>query len=85
MIQRLIPKNTIRFLGIQYDGDNHQEILEFCRWCHYQPNSETLIICIHGACAEVEINDWVVNTLDDEFIIMTDREVKALFKPNCSR
>ena len=85
MIQRLIPKNTIRFLGIKYDGTNHQEILNFCRWCHYQPTVETLIICIHGACAEVEINDWVVNTLDDEFIIMTDREVKALFKPNGSR
>lgn len=83
MVQRLIPKATIRFLGMQYDSTNHREIINWCKYCHYQPDG--LYICIHGKCIEVAKDDWIVNTFDDQFTILTDKEVKAIFKPLGSR
>ena len=85
MIQRLIPKNTVRLLGIQYDDTNYIEILNFCKWCHYQPNSETLIFCIQDVVIEIEVGDWIINTIDNEFIILSNKEVEAIFKPIGSR
>lgn len=83
MVQRLIPKTTIRLLGIQYDGTNHREIINWCKYCHYQTNE--LFICLHGECIKVTKDDWIVNTVDNEFNILTNKEVSAIFKPLGSR
>jgi len=83
MVQRLIPKTTIRFLGIQFDGTNYKEIINWCKYCHYQVDE--LFICLHGKCIKVTKDDWIVNTFDDEFTILTDKEVQAIFKPLGSR
>ena len=85
MIQRLIPKNTVRFLGIKYDGTNHQEILEFCKYAHYRPLDKALFLCVYGESVNIAIGKWVVNTIDDRYIIMNDKEISAIFKPNGSR
>lgn len=85
MVQRLIPKNNIRFLGIKYDGTNHQEILEFCKYAHYRPIDKALFVCVYGESVSVNIGNWVVNTIDDRYIIMNDKEISAIFKPNGSR
>lgn len=85
MIQRRIPKTTVRFLGIKYDGTNYREILNFCKFAHYQPTSETLVICKRGVAFNVNVDDWVMHIIDDEFIVLNDKEVNAIFKPIGSR
>ena len=83
MVQRLIPKTTIRFLGIQFDGTNQREILSFCKMCY--SIEEHLYFSFHGHTIEVEVGEWIINTFDDEFIILTGKEVQAIFKPLGSR
>lgn len=83
MVQRLIPKTTIRFLGIQYDGTNQREILSFCKKCY--SIEEHLYFSFHDHSIEIEVGEWIVNTFDDKFTILTDKEVQAIFKPLGSR
>ena len=83
MIQRLQIKPTIRFLGIQYDGTNHDDIIKFCKQCFY--TSEGLKFNKGANLMKVLPTNWIVNTYDDYCIILTDVEVKAIFKTNNSR
>ena len=46
---------------------------------------EHLYFSFHGHAIEVEVGEWIVNTFDDEFIILTNEEVSAMFKPLGSR
>jgi hypothetical protein len=83
MVQRLIPKTTIRFLGIQFDGTNQREILSFCKMCY--AIEDKLYFHFHHRSIKIEVGEWIVNTYDDEFNVLTDKEVKAIFKPLGSR
>mgnify|MGYP003288663932 CR=1 FL=1 len=77
MVKRLLIKSTIRFLGIKYDGENHRDILNFCKTTFF---SDKLYITINGNTFEVKPNQWVVNTYNDHFIVLTDAEVNAIFR-----
>lgn len=69
---RMIPNNNI-YKGIQYNGSNTLEIIDFCKFC-YTVNNKLIYLN-----KEVDKEDWIIKITNDDFILINDIVKNLMF------
>lgn len=77
MITRLIPKTNFRLVGIQYDGTNANQILEFTKGCGLCTCTHK-ILRINNSIAVV--GDWIVKYDYETVGVISDKVRKLMYK-----
>lgn len=77
MITRLIPKTNFRLVGIQYDGTNVNEILEFTKGCGLCTYAHKVLMINNNIAV---VGDWIVKYDYDTVGVISDKVRKLMYK-----
>lgn len=77
MIKRLNVKKNVRLLGVQWDGANISECVNFCRYCHF--SDSWMFIMFRENIIRLDKGDWIIALTDKEFTVINNETYQHLF------
>lgn len=77
MIERLNVKKNVRLLGVQWDGTNISECVNFCRYCHFSDG--WMFIMFRENIIRLDKGDWIIALTDKEFTVINNETYQHLF------